>query len=352
EADGVRLARVFLDGLLQHAVLAEAEQRAMKPLVGMEHRARVALGHRAVVFALDLGQLAQGLGRQRTRQRAGGLGLEQFAHLVELGHFLRGERAHLAAHMLAPLDQPAPRQLGQHLARGMALQAEAADQVVLDQAFARMQAAQHDVFFEHAHRVGDGGIGGRGGRRVGQDLGHRWRHRGWPGWAGQPLYQQSIQRWTRPAAAGTGAAARSSIGKCSSAATRPASAVAAQIGVYEPVRSNTSPPSQAPRNEPTWWLRKHTPNSVPRWRVPNTLATSPLVSGTVPSQVSPITAANSTTDSVLLGSRKNAAMAAPRIRYSQPSTCCWRKCPPSQPQAQLPAMLNRPISASAVAPSP
>ena len=53
---------------------------------------------------------------------------------------------------------------------------------------------------------------------------------------------------------------------------------------------------------------------VPRCRVPNTFATSPLVSGTVPSHVSPITAAKITTEAEVFGSRKNAPIVTLRMR--------------------------------------
>ena len=80
----------------------------------------------------------------------------------------------------------------------------------------------------------------------------------------ESLRENSVERSdyqpTSQLAARTGAVITSvsSMGKCSAAASRPATAVAPQISEYDPVTSKTNPPSQAPRNEPIWWLRKQT----------------------------------------------------------------------------------------------
>ncbi len=49
------------------------------------------------------------------------------------------------------------------------------------------------------------------------------------------------------------------------------------------------------QKEPIWCERKTTPPSRPRCRVPNMMATRPLVGGTVDSHRSPIRTAKSTT---------------------------------------------------------
>src|SRR5690606_35693859 len=54
----------------------------------------------------------------------------------------------------------------------------------------------------------------------------------------------------------------SSIGQCNSAATRPSRMEPDHSNSYDCVASNTMPPSQTPKKEPTWWPTKTKPNSV------------------------------------------------------------------------------------------
>ena len=54
----------------------------------------------------------------------------------------------------------------------------------------------------------------------------------------------------------------SSIGQWTTAAKIAIPIIVHQIGRYEPVLSNHQPPSQTPRNAPTWWMRKTMPKSV------------------------------------------------------------------------------------------
>jgi len=65
-----------------------------------------------------------------------------------------------------------------------------------------------------------------------------------------------------------------------------------------------TPPAQAPRNEPTWWLKKATPVSVARNLTPKISVTSPFTSGMTPSQRSPIAAAKRSVESWLGGRTK------------------------------------------------
>ena len=80
------------------------------------------------------------------------------------------------------------------------------------------------------------------------------------------------------------------------------------------MRSNTRPPSQAPRKPPIWWLRKAKPANVPSQRVPNMTAMMPLVGGTTESQTRPITAPNSTAVTGVTGNEMKAKMAAARMK--------------------------------------
>ena len=82
----------------------------------------------------------------------------------------------------------------------------------------------------------------------------------------------------------------STIGMLISAESTPNRIASHHTGLYEPVRSNTMPPSQTPRKPPTWWLKKAKPASVASQRVPNISAMMPLVGGTVDSHIRPMVA--------------------------------------------------------------
>ena len=55
--------------------------------------------------------------------------------------------------------------------------------------------------------------------------------------------------------------------------------------------SKMKPPPQAPRNEPSWWLKKAMPVRVVRYLTPKMSSTKPLTSGITDSHSIPITAA-------------------------------------------------------------
>src|SRR5260221_11997186 len=88
-------------------------------------------------------------------------------------------------------------------------------------------------------------------------------------------------------AAASRATGFSTIGRLISAEITPNMTPSHHTGSYEPVASNTTPPSQTPRKPPTWWLKKATPNSIASQRVPNITTTSPEVGGIDDSQSSP-----------------------------------------------------------------
>src|SRR5262245_20909928 len=87
-----------------------------------------------------------------------------------------------------------------------------------------------------------------------------------------------------------------------------------QIRSYEPVRSNSTPPSHTPRKPPTWWLKKAKPNSVAIHRVPNISATRPDVGGTVESQSRPMDAPKTIAETDVTGSVMKTATASERSR--------------------------------------
>src|SRR3569623_734817 len=88
-----------------------------------------------------------------------------------------------------------------------------------------------------------------------------------------------------------------------------------QTRSYEPVRAYSTPPRYTPRNEPTWWLKNTTPNSIAMWRVPKNSATSPDVNGTVDSHSRPIDAPKSRTVVGDSGSTSSSRIARPRATY-------------------------------------
>src|SRR5438046_7919724 len=112
----------------------------------------------------------------------------------------------------------------------------------------------------------------------------------------------------------------SSIGTHSAAASTDSAIDASHTGRYEPVRSKTAPPIQAPKKEPSWWPRNAIEKSVDRYLTPKICATSELVSGTVPSHVDPTTAAKTYRLAALNGSVMNAVIATARIAYIHAST--------------------------------
>src|SRR5882757_3183769 len=79
--------------------------------------------------------------------------------------------------------------------------------------------------------------------------------------------------------------------------------------------------------------------------------TSPLVSGTVPSQRNPSDAANNSTETHDSGNARNITNASARSAYSSASMSFFGYWLPSQPQIIAPAILNRPTSPIAQPPS-
>src|SRR5438094_6146846 len=106
--------------------------------------------------------------------------------------------------------------------------------------------------------------------------------------------------------------ARSSIGMHSAAAMTDSAIAASHTGRYEPVRSNTAPPAQAPMNAPSWWPRNAIENSVERYFTPKIWPTRELVSGTVASQVTPSTAAKRYAPAAETGVEMNSAITSAR----------------------------------------
>src|SRR6202140_5998170 len=106
----------------------------------------------------------------------------------------------------------------------------------------------------------------------------------------------------------------STIGRLISADSMPNSTESHQIGVYDPNFSNTVPPSSTPRKPPTWWLTKAKPYSVANQRVPNIMATSAEVGGTVDSQVRPVMAPNMIAEKVVIGNEMKGRIDSPRVK--------------------------------------
>src|SRR5215467_12441324 len=104
------------------------------------------------------------------------------------------------------------------------------------------------------------------------------------------------------------------IGRLIAADSRPNRIDSHQITSYEPVRSNTRPPSHTPRKPPTWWLKKARPASIVSHRVPNITATRPLVGGTVESHRIPITAPNISAEPEPVGRVMKASTASERAK--------------------------------------
>ena len=84
---------------------------------------------------------------------------------------------------------------------------------------------------------------------------------------------------------------------------------------------------------------------------PKNLATSAAVGGTVDRNVSPITAAKSSTTVSVFGASTNSRTATARVAYSSDSNDFERQRPIAQPMLKLPTMLNNPTIASAQAPT-
>ena len=103
------------------------------------------------------------------------LALQQFAHLVDLAHVGRRERAHGHALVLLAHDDAGALELVQGLADVVARGAEARDQVVFNEPRAGREAAEDDVFPEH---LGDVDGLDFGGRHVAATSVHgQWLHR-------------------------------------------------------------------------------------------------------------------------------------------------------------------------------
>ena len=86
-----------------------------------------------------------------------------------------------------------------------------------------------------------------------------------------------------------------------------------QIQSYDPVASNTWPPSQAPRKPPIWCENITMPNSVAMLAGPKNFATRPAVGGTVDRKVNPITAEKASTTGPVLGASRNTSTASARV---------------------------------------
>src|ERR1700722_3224272 len=106
----------------------------------------------------------------------------------------------------------------------------------------------------------------------------------------------------------------STIGMLISADRTPNKIASHHTTLYDPVRSNTMPPSKTPRKPPTWWLKKAKSASVANQRVPNISAMMPLVGGTVDSHIRPIVAPNIRQVTVVTGNEMNARIAAARTK--------------------------------------
>src|SRR5262245_11556779 len=104
----------------------------------------------------------------------------------------------------------------------------------------------------------------------------------------------------------------STIGRLISAEATPKNTDSHHTTSYEPVRSNRNPPSQTPRNPPTWWLKNAKPNSIASHLVPNISATRPEVGGIVDSHRSPVTAPKTIAAAGLAGNVINATTASAR----------------------------------------
>ena len=80
------------------------------------------------------------------------------------------------------------------------------------------------------------------------------------------------------------------------------------------------PPSQTPRNPPTWWLKNVTPESIASQRVPNITTIMPLVGGTVESHIKPMTAPNMIQVNAVIGNMMKAKIAAAEVEKRQQVT--------------------------------
>jgi hypothetical protein len=81
---------------------------------------------------------------------------------------------------------------------------------------------------------------------------------------------------------------------------------------YEPVRSTITPPSQAPKNEPTWCEKNTTPKSALTHCSPNFSAMIPVVGATVDNHKSPIADENAITENAVIGMAAKIAIVTPR----------------------------------------
>src|SRR5690606_12359640 len=155
EADGVRAPGVFMNGLGQHLVSAQAIKRLVEGLVAAEHGPLVVFGHRAVVGRLNRLQGGQGPGVHRQRHAAHGFGLEQAAHLVEVDDFLFFETPHQRTDIAPALHQPHLLESRQHLPDDVPLFTKPQHQLVFDQALPRHEKAQNDVLLEDRGNLPD-----------------------------------------------------------------------------------------------------------------------------------------------------------------------------------------------------
>ena len=105
-----------------------------------------------------------------------------------------------------------------------------------------------------------------------------------------------------------------------------------------------SPPNQAPRNPPIWWLKKIRPTSVERNLRPCVWATNPVVKGTVDSHKRPIAAENTITLVPLKGVRTKQHITIALVAYIPESTFCFGKTFPDHPDKNEQAILNKPMN--------
>ncbi len=155
-ADRQAQPHVVLDRIDQVVVAAAGEEPQVEFVVDLVHAAEVALADMLRIGFVQVLEFLDPRCRRRQRNSQRGLALQQLAHLVDLAHFGRVERAHRNALVLLAHHDAGAREFVERLADVVAGRAEARNQVVFDQPGAGGQAAEDDVFAEHLGDI-DGG---------------------------------------------------------------------------------------------------------------------------------------------------------------------------------------------------
>lgn len=148
EADGMGARGEGVDLIGKIGIPAGGEQFAMKRQIGAEHRPRVVRLGGLAVLRVERIELFEHLGRRGQRHDLRGMPLEKFAHVVDLADFLGRKIADRSAAVRLPDDDAHRLELRQRGPDHVALGGVYLRQFLLEQAFAWLQAAEHDLLLE------------------------------------------------------------------------------------------------------------------------------------------------------------------------------------------------------------